>query len=133
MKLVVDKLYNDEEFKISKGTLITDSDIRHPIIDKDTDVYWRDGDNEILLCKFRKNVIDNDLINLAWDSYKDLANEVMSPSDKEVNQAKRILEAMEVAKKEGKGAVSLDGRLIDIASIRQAEVLVQKAKLIEGR
>ena len=62
-----------------------------------------------------------------------LANEVMSPSDKEVNQAKRILEAMEVAKKEGKGAVSLDGRLIDIASIRQAEVLVQKAKLIEGR
>ena len=35
-------------------------------------------------------------------------------------------------KKEGKGAVSLDGRLIDIASIRQAEVLVQKAKLIEG-
>ena len=40
---------------------------------------------------------------------------------------------MEVAKKEGKGAVSLDCRLIDIASIRQAEVLVQKAKLIDGR
>ena len=57
----------------------------------------------------------------------------MSPSEKEVNQAKRILEAMEQAKKEGKGAVSLDGRLIDIASIRQAEVLVQKAKLIEGQ
>ncbi|MFY2822580.1 hypothetical protein ACOQFT_01450, partial [Ruegeria sp. MALMAid1280] len=27
----------------------------------------------------------------------------------------------------GKGAVSLDGRLIDYASIRQAEVLVEKA------
>ena len=40
---------------------------------------------------------------------------------------------MDTAKKEGKGAVSLDGRLIDIASIRQAEVLVQKAKLIEGK
>ena len=63
----------------------------------------------------------------------DLANEVMSPSDKEINQAKRILEAMAEAKKEGKGAVSLDGRLIDIASIRQAEVLVEKAKLIEGK
>ena len=62
----------------------------------------------------------------------DLANQVMSPSEKEINQAKRILEAMEQAKKDGKGAVSLDGRLIDIASIRQAEVLVQKAKLIEG-
>ncbi len=56
----------------------------------------------------------------------------MSPSEKEINQAKKILEAMKQAKKEGKGAVSLDGRLIDIASIRQAEVLVQKAKLIEG-
>ena len=33
----------------------------------------------------------------------------------------------------GKGAVSLDGRLIDYASIRQAEVLVEKAKQIGGR
>jgi malyl-CoA/(S)-citramalyl-CoA lyase len=30
----------------------------------------------------------------------------------------------------GKGAVALDGRLIDIASIRQAEALVKKAGLI---
>ena len=57
----------------------------------------------------------------------------MSPSEKEVNQAQRILDAMEQAKKEGKGAVSLDGRLIDIASIRQAEVLVEKAKLIQTK
>ncbi len=59
-----------------------------------------------------------------------LANEVMSPSEKDVAQAKRILEAMAVAEKEGKGAVSLDGRLIDYASIRQAEVLVSKAAQI---
>ena len=61
-----------------------------------------------------------------------LANEVMSPSEKEVTRAKRILEAMEEAAKQGKGAVSLDGRLIDYASIRQAEVLVSKAKQIAG-
>jgi malyl-CoA/(S)-citramalyl-CoA lyase len=61
-----------------------------------------------------------------------LANEVMSPSDEEVTRAERILEAMAQAAKEGKGAVSLDGRLIDIASIRQAEVLVEKAKQIAG-
>ena len=61
-----------------------------------------------------------------------LANEVMSPSDAEVTRAKRILEAMEQAAREGKGAVSLDGRLIDYASIRQAEVLVAKAKQIAG-
>ena len=61
-----------------------------------------------------------------------LANEVMSPSDAEVTRAQRILEAMAQAAAEGKGAVSLDGRLIDYASIRQAEVLVQKAKQIAG-
>ena len=59
-----------------------------------------------------------------------LANEVMSPSEKDVCQAKRILEAMAQAASEGKGAVSLDGRLIDYASIRQAEVLVKKAEQI---
>jgi malyl-CoA/(S)-citramalyl-CoA lyase len=59
-----------------------------------------------------------------------LANEVMSPSDEEITKAKRILEAMKQAEAGGKGAVSLDGRLIDYASIRQAEVLVQKAEQI---
>jgi len=61
-----------------------------------------------------------------------LANEVMSPSDAEITKAKRILEAMAEAEAAGKGAVSLDGRLIDYASIRQAEVLVEKAKQIAG-
>jgi len=61
----------------------------------------------------------------------DLANEVMSPSKAEVTKAQRILEAMGEAEKAGKGAVSLDGRLIDYASIRQAEVLVEKSRQIE--
>ncbi|MGB8274810.1 MAG: CoA ester lyase [Alphaproteobacteria bacterium] len=63
----------------------------------------------------------------------DLANKVMSPSEAEVTKARRILEAMAEAQKAGKGAVSLDGRLIDAASIKQAEVMVKKADLIAGR
>jgi len=59
-----------------------------------------------------------------------LANEVYSPSEKEVTQAKRIVAAMEEAVKEGRGAVALDGRLIDIASIKQAEVMIHKADQI---
>jgi malyl-CoA/(S)-citramalyl-CoA lyase len=39
---------------------------------------------------------------------------------------------MAQAQKEGKGAVALDGRLIDLASIRQAEVLVRKAEQVAG-
>ncbi len=61
-----------------------------------------------------------------------LANKVMSPSETEVTRARRILEAMGKAAAEGKGAVSLDGRLIDYASIRQAEVLVDKSRQISG-
>ena len=61
-----------------------------------------------------------------------LANEVMSPSEADVIKARRIIAAMKEAESQGKGAVSLDGRLIDYASIRQAEVLVKKAEMIAG-
>jgi len=60
----------------------------------------------------------------------ELANGVFTPSEAEVTKARRILAAMEQAAKEGKGAVSLDGRLIDIASIRMAEALIAKADSI---
>jgi len=63
----------------------------------------------------------------------DLANRVMSPSEAEVTKARRILEAMAEAQKAGRGAVTLDGRLIDAASIKQAEVMVKKAELIASR
>jgi len=59
-----------------------------------------------------------------------IANEIYSPNESEVNQARRVLEAMEKAAKEGLGAVSLDGKLVDIASIKQAEAIVNKAESI---
>ena len=61
-------------------------------------------------------------------SQVELANQVFTPSEAEVTKAKRIVEAMKQAAKEGKGAVSLDGRLIDIASIRQAEALLEQGR-----
>jgi malyl-CoA/(S)-citramalyl-CoA lyase len=60
----------------------------------------------------------------------ELANQVFTPSEAEVTRARRILEAMTQAAREGRGAVSLDGRLIDIASIRMAESLLAKAVAI---
>ncbi|MGB0921172.1 MAG: HpcH/HpaI aldolase/citrate lyase family protein [Alphaproteobacteria bacterium] len=62
----------------------------------------------------------------------ELANNVFTPSEAEVTKAKRILDAMAEAQKSGAGAVALDGRLIDLASIRQAEALVAQAKVISG-
>jgi len=63
----------------------------------------------------------------------DLANEVFSPAAAEVQQARRIVAAMAEAAREGKGAVQLDGRLVDIASIRMAQNVLAKADAIESR
>lgn len=59
-----------------------------------------------------------------------LANEVFTPSESAVLEAREILAAMEVAKANGEGATVYKGRLVDIASIKQAEVIVAQSELI---
>ncbi len=61
-----------------------------------------------------------------------LANEVFTPSEAKVAEAREILAAMEQAKIEGLGATVYKGRLVDIASIKQAEVVVKQAEMIAG-
>ncbi len=59
-----------------------------------------------------------------------LANAVFTPSEAQITEAREILAAMAQAKAEGQGAAVYKGRLIDLASIRQAEVMVRQAELI---
>jgi malyl-CoA/(S)-citramalyl-CoA lyase len=59
-----------------------------------------------------------------------LANEVFTPSEAQVTEAREILAAMEQAKKDGAGATVYKGRLVDIASIKQAEVIVRQSEMI---
>ena len=59
-----------------------------------------------------------------------LANEVFTPSEEAVNEAHEILAAMEEAKAKGEGATVYKGRLVDIASIKQAEVIVRQSEMI---
>jgi malyl-CoA/(S)-citramalyl-CoA lyase len=63
----------------------------------------------------------------------ELANEVFTPAPRLVERTRRIIDAMRDAAAEGKGAVSLDGRLIDAASMRMAENLLAKLEQIEAR
>ena len=63
----------------------------------------------------------------------ELANTVFSPPVTEVKKATRIIEELEKAAKEGKGAAQLDGRMIDAASARMAENIVNINKLIESK
>ena len=61
-----------------------------------------------------------------------LANEVFTPSEDAVTEAREILKAMEEAKARGEGATVYKGRLVDIASIKQAEVIVRQSEMISG-
>ncbi len=60
-----------------------------------------------------------------------LANQVFTPSEKQVREAKEILQAMKDAEAAGSGAAVYKGRLVDIASIKQAEVIVEQAERIK--
>ena len=63
----------------------------------------------------------------------DLANKVFSPPITEVKKASRIIEELDKAAKKGKGAAQLDGRMIDAASARMAENIVNINKLIQNK
>jgi malyl-CoA/(S)-citramalyl-CoA lyase len=61
-----------------------------------------------------------------------LANEVFTPSEDAVAEARDILAAMQQAKENGEGATVYKGRLVDIASIKQAEVIVRQYEMINS-
>ena len=62
-----------------------------------------------------------------------LANDVFTPPEAEVQKAKDILIALDDAAKEGKGAASLNGKMIDAASARMAENVVKMDQLINSK
>ena len=66
-------------------------------------------------------------------SQVELCNEIFTPPKKEVERAEAILASMRDAHRTGSGAASLNGVLIDAASIRQAEVIVKQMAMIRAK
>lgn len=58
-----------------------------------------------------------------------IIHEVFAPTEKEIEKAQRIIAAAEDARKRGLGAVSVDGRMVDIPVVRRAEYTLVKAGL----
>jgi citrate lyase subunit beta/citryl-CoA lyase len=58
---------------------------------------------------------------------------IFSPSDEQLAYAQRVKEAFECAEARGRGAVSLDGTMIDTATLRQAEEVLSWAEAIRSR
>ena len=57
-------------------------------------------------------------------------NRIFSPSEGDVAYAEKVVKAFKEAEMQGLGAVSLQGKMIDIASFNQAEALLGYAQLI---
>ncbi len=62
----------------------------------------------------------------------ELANEIYSPTPAEITKAERILVALKEAEAQGKGAASLDGKMIDAASEKMANNLLATAAAIKA-
>ncbi len=58
-----------------------------------------------------------------------IANEVFSPTDKEIDLARRMCEAYEAAQGGGEGAAGASGVLVDAASLRIFEGVLERARL----
>jgi|SRR4051794_2004795 len=56
-------------------------------------------------------------------------NEVFTPTEEEIAHAERVVQAYELAAANGRGAVTLDGRMIDAANLRMARVVLERQKL----
>jgi citrate lyase subunit beta/citryl-CoA lyase len=63
----------------------------------------------------------------------EILNRVFSPSEHEIAFSKRMIDAYRKAEAEGKGAASLDGKMIDVAMYRMGLETIAKAEGIEKR
>ena len=57
----------------------------------------------------------------------EVINQVFTPSDEDVARSMRIVEAYEAARARGEGSVAVDGKMVDAASVRLAQVTVAVA------
>ncbi|MDR3343143.1 MAG: CoA ester lyase [Treponema sp.] len=60
----------------------------------------------------------------------DDVNAVFSPSDAEIDHAHRVFEAIARAKAQGKGVISLDGKMIDAPIVERARTILHAAEAL---
>jgi citrate lyase beta subunit len=57
-----------------------------------------------------------------------VVQEAFTPSDAAIEYAKRIVESFETSQKEGKGAYALDGKMIDMPLLKNAQKVLDRAR-----
>ncbi|MDR5907478.1 CoA ester lyase [Franzmannia qiaohouensis] len=59
-----------------------------------------------------------------------IANEVFSPSEAEIVEAKKIVDAFREAERQGLGAITVDNKLVDYAMVKTSDKLLSKARTL---
>ena len=59
-------------------------------------------------------------------------NEIFTPTEKEIHQARRVVEAFAAAEREGKAAIQLDGKFIDYPVVEKSRRIIELSKAISG-
>ena len=54
--------------------------------------------------------------------------EAFTPSDEAIEYARRVVESFEASQKEGKGAYALDGKMIDMPLLKNAQKVLERAR-----
>ena len=62
----------------------------------------------------------------------DIVNEVFSPTEAEIEYAHDVMDAIEDGKRQGKGVISLRGKMIDAPVVKRAQQVLEMEKAIYG-
>jgi len=63
----------------------------------------------------------------------ELINNMFSPTEREVDHAKRVVEAFEMAQARGLGVLSFEGKMVDRMTYRQAKDILAAARIIDDK
>lgn len=85
-----------------------------------------DKDNFVLHAKQAKE-LGYDGKQVIHPSQIEMANMIFSPSKEEIEKAKRIVQEYEKASSIGKGAIKIEGKLVDAVHYRIAKELIEKS------
>ena len=97
------------------------------------DTVWTDIDDPAGLLAETREIVDLGFDGKAaiHPSQIEVIHKSFRPYAKDVNRAKRIVEAAKKAQSEGKGVISVDGRMVDAPVVARAEHIVEMASLYE--
>ena len=62
----------------------------------------------------------------------DIVNTIFSPSEAEIEYAHQVFAAIKEAKEQGKGAISLNGKMIDAPIVARAQIVLDTAAELKG-